>query len=143
MAFKDYLRAKLTEKGMRPAELARASGVTKQNIGRILNDTRHPISGGLPKVTVETIEKLAKGLGVDVDEAKIAAGFIPPNIAGMLMRLPSLEGFNELSPEAQKIVAEQIRGLIAAFRKPDVLKEYDLDLRTMPEQQKPRKTKTG
>jgi transcriptional regulator with XRE-family HTH domain len=82
MSFKDYLRQQLDERGMRPAELARLSGVTKQNIGRILNDTRHPISGGLPQVTRETVEKLAKALGADLNEALLAAGFAPLNSIG-------------------------------------------------------------
>lgn len=40
MAFKNYLAAKLKERGMRPAELARKAGTSKQNIGRIVHDCR-------------------------------------------------------------------------------------------------------
>ena len=78
--FAEYLRAKLDEKDMSPAELSRRSGTTKQNIGRILNDTRHYESNAPPTVTKETAEKLAKGLGLPVDEVLLEAGYAPRNI---------------------------------------------------------------
>lgn len=90
MALKEYLRSKLDERGMTAAELARRSGVTKQNIGRILNDTPHPISGALPKVSVETIDKLAKALDVPLDEARLAAGYAPQTVATRPTTIPEL-----------------------------------------------------
>jgi hypothetical protein len=75
--FGECLREQLESKGIRPAELARRSGVTKQNIGRLLNATPHPITGALPRAEPETVTKLAEGLEWDVDEALLAAGHAP------------------------------------------------------------------
>lgn len=77
MTFGQLLRQKLVEKGLTAAELSRRSGVTKQNIGRILNNTPHSITGALPKVEPDTVIKLAKPLAWDLDEALHAAGHAP------------------------------------------------------------------
>lgn len=111
MDFKEFLRSKLDEKNMRPAELARLSGVTKQNISRILTNKPHPLTNAAPTVTPATVEKIAKALGVDVKEARLAAaGFTSTNgYSGIL------EGFDSLSQEDQEIAARQIRSIIDAF----------------------------
>lgn len=94
--FADYLRSQLEARNMTPAELARRAGITKQNISRILNQTPHPLSGALPKVKVQTVEAIAKALGVPVDEAREAAGYStqepgkPQTLADLLSRLKRL-----------------------------------------------------
>lgn len=110
MTFKDFLRSKLDEKNMRPAELARLSGVTKQNISRILTDKPHPLTNAAPTVKLATVEKLAKGLGVDINDARRAAGFVSTNGHNGI-----LEGFDQLSKDDQEIAARQIRSIIDAF----------------------------
>lgn len=79
--FGERLQEKLTEAGITAAELARRSGVTKQNIGRLLNNTPHSITGASPKAEKPTVEKLAKALKWNLDEALIAAGYAPENAA--------------------------------------------------------------
>ncbi len=73
--FGEALREQLNAKQMTAAELSRRSGVTKQNIGRLLNNTPHPITGALPKVEQVTVEKLARPLGWNISEALNAAGY--------------------------------------------------------------------
>jgi transcriptional regulator with XRE-family HTH domain len=75
MSFKDWLRAQLDARQMRAADLSRRSGVTPQNLSRILTDKPHPITGALPKVTIETVDRIAKALGAPLGEARHAAGF--------------------------------------------------------------------
>jgi transcriptional regulator with XRE-family HTH domain len=75
--FGEWLREQLEKQGMKAADLARRSGVTKQNIGRILNNTPHSVTGALPKVEESTVEKLARALDADIDEARLAAGYAP------------------------------------------------------------------
>lgn len=75
--FGEYLRKALDDAGMRPAELARRSGITKQGLSRLLNDTPHTITGAPPKPELSTVEKIARALGLDVNEARLAAGFAP------------------------------------------------------------------
>lgn len=79
--FGEKLQEKLDEAGIKAAELARRSGVTKQNIGRLLNNTPHSITGALPKAEKPTVEKLAKALNWNLDDALIAAGYAPENSA--------------------------------------------------------------
>ena len=75
--FGESLQEKLDEAGMKAAELSRLSGVSKQNIGRLINNTPHSISGALPKPEPDTVKKLAKHLKWNLDEALIAAGYAP------------------------------------------------------------------
>ena len=75
--FGERLREKLDAAGMKPAELARRSGVTKQNIGRLLNNTPHSITGALPKPERDTVEKLARALDWEINDALLSAGYAP------------------------------------------------------------------
>lgn len=76
-SFGDRLREQLDAKGMRPAELARRSGLTKQGIGRLLNKIPHAITGAPPKPALETVDKIARALDWDINEARLAAGYAP------------------------------------------------------------------
>lgn len=98
MSFGEYLKEKMREKSVRAADLARRTGITKQGIGRLLNNVPHPISGAEPKPELETVEKIAKALDLNIDEARLAAGFAPTNttppkprtLAELLSRLEEL-----------------------------------------------------
>jgi transcriptional regulator with XRE-family HTH domain len=79
--FSKAFAKKLAEKGITASELARRAKTTRANVSRLLNDTPHPISGALPKPTVETVEKIAKALDWDINEARLAAGFAPTETA--------------------------------------------------------------
>ncbi len=77
VTFGGYLKIKLKELDMSASRLARKTGMTRQNLSRIINDTPHWQTGALPRVTVETVDKIADGLGIDKDEVRLAAGFAP------------------------------------------------------------------
>jgi transcriptional regulator with XRE-family HTH domain len=132
--FGERLREKLEDAGMRAAELARRSGVTKQNIGRLLNQTPHSITGALPKAEEETVIKLATALGWDVNEALLAAGYAPRNgtrakpqnaaefaqrLADMGFEIQTDFNFEKLGPDDLQDVIDQIEAnlLIKARRK--------------------------
>lgn len=68
-SFAQRLKEKMDEAGLKAAELSRRAGVTKQNIGRLLNQTPHPITGALPTTTEDTVKKLAKHLNWNENEA--------------------------------------------------------------------------
>lgn len=106
MSFGELLKEKLQEKKMKPAQLARLSGVSKQNIGRIINNTPHSITGALPKTEPETIKKLAKALDWDLDEALLAGGYAPSNQEESLDNL-----IKPLSSRAK----EHIRAIVKTF----------------------------
>ena len=66
---------------MSAAELSRRSGVTKQHLHKLLNNERSAMTGVVTKPSVDTVDKIAKGLGWNQDEARIAAGYAPANLA--------------------------------------------------------------
>lgn len=114
--FGDRLREELAVRGMRPSELARRSGVTKQNIGRLINNTPHSLSGALPRAEPDTVEKLAKALGWDLNEALLAAGYAPRNGNSD----PGLfKGIERLTPEKRRIAEIQVRAIIDALSEDD------------------------
>jgi transcriptional regulator with XRE-family HTH domain len=79
---------------MRPAELSRRSGVSKQNVSRILRDTHHSVTGAPPRTEQETIEKIADALNWPQADA---------------LRLLGIQPKEELSPtEAERRVIENL-----------------------------------
>ena len=106
MSFGERLKEKLQEKKIKPAQLARLSGVSKQNIGRIINKTPHSITGALPKTEPETIKKLAKALDWDLDDALLSGGYAPSNQEESLDNL-----IKQLSPSTKK----HIRAIVKTF----------------------------
>jgi transcriptional regulator with XRE-family HTH domain len=75
--FREALQGKLAERNIKPASLARQSGVSKQNIGRILNDAPHSVTGAKPQPSRETVKKLARALEWSLSEALLSAGYAP------------------------------------------------------------------
>src|SRR6185295_14924844 len=68
----EYLDRVMRQKNIDPVELAKRSGLTDSYIGRLRNG-----KGG--NLTVETILKLATGLGVNPHELFTAASGVPPS----------------------------------------------------------------
>lgn len=127
MSFRERLIEKLKEKDWKPAELARRSGVSKQNIGRIINNTPHSITGALPKTAPETIEKIAKALEWDLDEALLAGGYAPLN------QEDSLDSqLKQLSPRSQEIARKQISAIIKTFVEVDEAAEKEKNSKDLP-----------
>lgn len=77
MTFGEALKAQMQTRGVKAADLARKAGITKQGIGRLINNVPHPLSGAPPKPELETVEKIALALDWDINEARLAAGFAP------------------------------------------------------------------
>src|SRR5437762_2793807 len=73
--FGDYLRERMEAVGMKSAELSRLSGVSKQNISRLVNNKPHSVTGALPKAEPETVIKLAGPLNWPTDDALKRAGY--------------------------------------------------------------------
>ena|ERR1700754_1400038 len=68
----EYLDRVMCQKNIAPLELANRSGLTPSYIGRLRNG-----KGG--NLTVDTILKLATGLGVEAQEIFTAASGVPPS----------------------------------------------------------------
>jgi transcriptional regulator with XRE-family HTH domain len=116
--FNEALREKLSEKQIKPAELARRAKITKQNIGRIINNTRHPITGALPSTTRETVEKIANALDWDINEALTLAGYAPetnypPEFARQFNRLNELT--KDLPEDEREKAIREFKTLVDFF----------------------------
>jgi transcriptional regulator with XRE-family HTH domain len=110
--FGEYLQAQLKELKIRPAELARRTGMTPQNISRILTNKPHPITGALPKVREFTVHQIAAALNRPLDEVRDAAGFAPSEEDGttyILDETAKVKLLNQfLTPEEQAEIADEI-----------------------------------
>ena len=118
--FGEQLREQLQARNMRAAELARRSGVTKQGIGRLINNTPHGITGALPQPERETVEKIARALDWDLSEALLAAGYAPSEPEDRF-KLPdgvmvSFESTSHLTDEQKDKIVNVIRTLVAGVR---------------------------
>lgn len=108
------LKRKMDETGIKAAELARRTGLRKQNISRILTQTPHPITGAPAKTSKEVVLKLARALDWDADEALQLAGFAPLNVPSAYERKVAalFRGAQGWSEKKRQKVLRQIEGLI-------------------------------
>jgi|SRR5689334_16842726 len=107
----EYLDRVMRQKNLTPKELAKRCGLTDSYIGRLRK-------GNGDNLTVETILKLAKGLGVHPHELFTAASGVPPNEkpqTDLLVVLAQMQKLatDENGPEALR----QLLGFSAAERK--------------------------
>lgn len=78
-SFAEALRRKMLERdNISASELSRQSGVSKQNISRIINNIPHSQTNAKPKVTEVTVRKLARVLRWNINEALKLAGYATP-----------------------------------------------------------------
>lgn len=119
--FGDWLRARRTELGLSQTELERRAKVSKQYISNLERNVRQPISGELIKPSVEVVDRLARALGVPIAEARLKAGYAPPETEegpkDLLERMRVLfHGWEELSEQdkaqmmaAIEVIAESVQ----------------------------------
>jgi transcriptional regulator with XRE-family HTH domain len=78
MTFGEWLREKLKEARMSNAELARWVDVSPTYIGNLVRDySPNTKSGKAPRPSERLVEKIAKAVKADPDEARQAAGYAP------------------------------------------------------------------
>ena len=75
--FGDWLRKKRTEKGLSGLALETLSGVSRQYISNLERNLRSAYTNELITPSVEKVDALARGLGVSISEARLAAGYAP------------------------------------------------------------------
>lgn len=76
--FSQWLSAARKESGMTQPELAAKAKTSKQYISNLERNSPHPVTGAPPQPSVEIVDNLAKALGVPLSEARLAAGYAPP-----------------------------------------------------------------
>lgn len=75
--FGDWLKKKREELRISGADLERSSGVSRQYISNLERNVTSDLTGKLIQPSVEKVDALAKGLGVSLNEARLAAGYAP------------------------------------------------------------------
>lgn len=122
--FGQWLKRKCEELNVKPAELSRKSGVSKQYISGLMKDRPHSDSKARPHPRPDTVDKLANALGAPISEARRAAYPAPTDLEGDADPV-SLQIFNisrELSPEtretALKVIEAIYRGEVIKANKP-------------------------
>lgn len=68
--YRCFIQAELDQRGWKPADLERRSGLHRQLIWKILHDERETL-GRMPDET--TMEKIASGFGIPVERVRTAA----------------------------------------------------------------------
>lgn len=68
--YRRFIQEHLDSRGWKPADLMRASGLSRQLLNRVLNDNREHL-GQMPDDS--TMEGIAKGFGVPVEHVRTAA----------------------------------------------------------------------
>jgi len=77
MSFGKWLRDVRNKKRMSGAELERRSGVSRQYISNLERELKTERTQQPIQPSIEIVERLAKALRVDLDEARLAAGYAP------------------------------------------------------------------
>ena len=67
-------------KGLTQQELAVASGVNVSYISNLERDFSPTAKGGKPQPSLSLVDKIAKVLSIEPDEARLAAGYAPENV---------------------------------------------------------------
>lgn len=73
-----WLREKRLAAGLSLQDVADRAGVSKQYVNTIEREVPHPESKGKPRPTQKVVDGLAKAVGAPIAEARLIAGYAPP-----------------------------------------------------------------
>jgi len=119
--FAEQLRLWLNEKGFSQAELARRSGLTPQTIGQYLAQKPHYKTNKLLHPEIDTVDRIARALGIPTAEARAAAGYAHEPLPHLDAADKFALVFRELTPERQ----QDILKIMATFQSADPSAERD------------------
>lgn len=109
--FGDWLKAKRLELKISGAELERRSGVSRQYISNLERNLKSDTTQEIVKPSVEYVDKLAKGLGITSDEARLAAGYAPQNATTLPepLKISDFNGYDKSDLEKIKSYMEFLK----------------------------------
>jgi transcriptional regulator with XRE-family HTH domain len=112
MSFGQWLREERTRRRLSQEELARDVGCTGSYIS-LLECAKPDRRSGVPlRPSVEVVDAVAAALGVSRREARLAAGYVPPEDAAMTEReIRLLEAYRSLPPDVQSVIDTQLDAL--------------------------------
>lgn len=114
--FGSWLKAVRKERGISQEELGRAVGCTGSYISLLESDSAAPRRNRPARPSVEIVDAIARMLRVTRKEARLAAGYAPPD-----ERPPTepetrlLEFYRMLPPEVKHVVEIQIEALYSRY----------------------------
>jgi transcriptional regulator with XRE-family HTH domain len=114
--FGEWLRAKRKLAGLSQqavSDRAKNFGTTisKQYVSNLERNAAHPTTGALPSPTLKKVDALAGAVGAPIPEARLMAGFAPPDTSeGDVAQARLLFYFNDLAEAARADALAMIEG---------------------------------
>ena len=114
--FGKWLRETRHRSGLSQEELAGHCGVTASYISRLEHELDHTRSGAPCLPPVEIVDAMAEALGTGLAEARLAAGYAPPEAEPTSAReLRLVTKLRRLPPEVLDIVESEIEALYTKY----------------------------
>ncbi|HJU56808.1 MAG TPA: helix-turn-helix transcriptional regulator [Pyrinomonadaceae bacterium] len=112
-----WLIQKRRAAGLTQRELARRVSISKSYVSALERSERQPVTGEPVRPKLAKVDALAEALGVPVGEARLAAGYAPPDAHTNAIDQRLLNHFRELPESAKHDVAVMIEGLYRKYKK--------------------------
>jgi transcriptional regulator with XRE-family HTH domain len=113
--FGQWLRTQLEEKHLKQGEAARRCGISRVHLARMLS--------GDTGFSHQTVEAIAKGLNLNMNETLRRAGFAPAE-SDATVPIEFLK-FKDLPPEAQEIIRRHIEALAEIYSQSGIRPKLD------------------
>lgn len=115
--FGHWLIQKRRAAGLTQRELARRVSISKSYVSALERSESQGATGHPVRPKLEKVDALAEALGVPVSEARLAAGYAPPDLYTNQIDQRLLNHFRELPENAQHDVAAMIEGLYRKYKR--------------------------
>lgn len=118
MSFGEWLRQKINNGNLSNAEVARRAKLSPTYIGNLVRDYSPNTKKGVGRPSEEAVEKIARAVASDLNEARIAAGYAPnqkPSDFDAKVRA-AFQGADKFSDEEKERVLEAVKTYVAGVR---------------------------
>jgi transcriptional regulator with XRE-family HTH domain len=115
--FGHWLIQKRRAAGLTQRELARRVSISKSYVSALERNERQPQTGQPVRPKLEKVDAIAEALCVPVGEARLAAGYAPPDVNTDAIDQRLLDHFRELPEHAKHDVAVMIEGLYRKYKR--------------------------
>ena len=112
-----WLIQKRRAAGLTQRELARRVSISKSYVSALERNEKQPLTGQPVRPKLAKVDALAEALGVPVSEARLAAGYAPPDADIDAIDERLLSHFRELPENAKNDIAVMIEGLYRKYKR--------------------------
>lgn len=81
MKFGEWLRLARKTARLTQGEVAKRAGISTSYVSTLERNAGHPITEAEPQPKLEVVDSIARAVGVEIDEARLAAGYAPQSTA--------------------------------------------------------------